>query len=755
MQTNSDGPLHPWPPGGTTLLLLGLSAAALGVAAAVLMPADRSLGVRLLPAAVGLGALALALRTLLQLSATLSAIVLSLRSLAHGRSEQRLPLGLRGGLDDLAQAANRLGTQLGTLSAELDTRVAEQTRRLREERDSLAAQNQQLRGSAVRAQDEARAQSEMLSSLSHELRTPLTGILGYADLLRRSGLNSEQAEQLDTLEKSARSLLTMINDLLDWSRIEAGRLLLNEETLNVIDLVEDTCALLAPLAYEKDLELVRIVYHDVPRQIRGDAQRLRQILTNLLSNAIKFTEQGEVVLRVMREREDAGRAWLRFSVTDTGIGIAPEQQARLFQPYRQVGRLQRGGSGLGLSITCKLAELMGGDVDLQSAPGKGSTFSVLVPCKLIAEFEAAPGHDARLAQRSVWLFEAHATARLALVHWLEFWGLQVRSFARVEELGAALRAAVPSARPHLVLLGLKPGDRGEPAFEAVLSACAERRPPLMALVASAALPVHEALRQAGAAACHPKSIGRQRLHDEILRLTSDTAAPQVTSGLRALIADNNLVNRRYLSALCRRLGIEPLEAADGRAALELWQRDRPEIALLDAHMPGLDGPACARAIRAGESGGARCRILAVSAHLEPDERRAFLESGAEAILIKPFDEHELQRNLQLRPETAQPAAARLATDPELLALLRQELPQQFLDLERAFGQGDLAAARDAAHTLRGTAAFYRLASLRQTASSLEAWLLQAAGLQTGAQSRRELDNVRRAVDDTLAAIQKS
>lgn len=730
----------------------------LGAVPAVIGTEALPLPWRLASAAIGVGALVLAIWTLRRQSVAFSSIVLGLRSLGQGRSENRLPEALPGILGDLAQAANRLGAQVGALSSGLDQRVAEQTRRLREERDALTLANQRLRTAATQSQDEARAQSEMVSSLSHELRTPLTGILGYADLLRRSGLNSEQSQQLDTLEKSARSLLSMINDLLDWSRIEAGRLRLNEETLDVIDLVEDTCALLAPLAYEKDLELVRIVYHDVPRQVRSDAQRLRQILTNLLSNAIKFTEHGEVVVRVMREREEAGRTWLRFSVTDTGIGISDEQQARLFQPYRQVGKPQRGGSGLGLSITRKLTELMGGDVSLQSAPGKGSTFSVLIPCKLIAEVESAPSHDPRLGERSVWLFEAHATARLALVHWLQFWGLQVRSFAHAEELAEALRTGAPSAKPDLVILGLKPGDRGLPAFRATLAACAEHQPPLLALVASAALPVHDDLRDAGAAACHPKSIGRQRLHDEILRLTSApnvAPAPRMPSGRRALVADNNVINRRYLSALCRQLGLDAIEAGDGRTAFELWKRERPQIVLLDAHMPVLDGAGCARQIRLAEAGGPRCRILAVSAHLEPDERAEFLQAGADAILIKPFDEHELLRHLEPRLTGTAPAAARLATDPELLQLLREELPQQFQDLERAFESRDLAAARDAAHTLRGTAAFYHLASLRQTASALEEWLLRTTGLQSGPQSRRELDNVRRAVDDTLAAIQKS
>lgn len=744
------------PTGGTTLLVLGLLCLLLG-ALPIAIDGDTPPPWKIAALCTGGAGLALALWCRRRLRRGLDELRRGLRALAHGRSEQRIPEALPEGLADLARHANVLGTRLNALSADMDARVTGQTRRLREERDAALTQNQHLRTAAGQSREEARAQSELVSSLSHELRTPLTGILGYTDLLRCSGLNAEQSQQLDTLEKSARALLTMINDLLDWSRIEVGRLRLNEETFTVLDVVEDTCALLAPLAYEKDLELIRIVYHDVPRQLRGDAQRLRQILTNLLSNAIKFTDHGEVVLRVMREREDGDRAWLRFSVTDTGIGISREQQARLFQPYRQIGRTQHGGSGLGLSITRKLTELMGGEIDLESAPGKGSTFGVLIPGRLIAEVESTPSHDPRLANRSIWLFENHATARLALVHWLEFWGMRVRSFGSAEELAEALRTAALAAKPDLVILGLKPGDRGLPAFRAILAACGEHLPPLLALVASAALRVHDDLCDAGAAACHAKSIGRQRLHDEVLRLTSSADLPDQhpLRGKRVLVADNNVVNRRYLGALCRRLGLEPDEAGDGLSAVDLWKRQRQPIVLLDARMPGMNGPECAREIRRLEGGGARCRIVAVSAHLEPEERAEFLQASADAILIKPFDERELLRSLE--PATThgtRPAAARLAADPELLALLREELPQQLQDLERAVEACDLAAARDAAHTLRGTAAFYHLASLRQTTSALEEWLLHATGLQIGANNRRELGKVRRAVDDTLTAIQR-
>jgi two-component system sensor histidine kinase BarA len=349
-------------------------------------------------------------------------------------------------------------------------------------------------------------------------------------------------------------------------------------------------------------------------------------------------------------------------------------------------------------------------------------------------------------------------ARLALVHWLEFWGLRVHPFTAAGVLAGALRNASPASRPDAVILGLKPRELVDADVLAALSACKGGSPPLLALVASAALPVHEAVRQAGAAACLPKSVGRQRLHEELLRLLTENAAgaEPPLQGRRAVIADNNRPNRAYIATLCRHLGLSIREADDGAEALALWRQHKPEIVLLDARMPVMDGPSCARAIRAEEQAagvnGQASRILAVSAYLEIEERREFLDAGADEILLKPFDETQLLR--ALAPLAGAPPArqaARLAADPELLELLREELPQQFADLEKTMGTGDLPAARDAAHTLRGTAAFYHLARLRQTTAALEDGLKGMEKLAPGGLPR-DLENVRRAVQETLDAL---
>jgi two-component system sensor histidine kinase BarA len=628
--------------------------------------------------------------------------------------------------------------------------VAQTIAPLRREQQHLQSLNQELHAALTESRKAAEAQSELFSNLSHELRTPLTAILGYTDLLRRSGLNREQELHLATVGKSARSMLGMINDLLDWSRIEAGRLRLNEDALDIIEAAEDVTALLAPLAYDKDLELVRIVYHDVPPLLRGDPQRLRQILTNLLSNAIKFTTRGEVVLRVLREREDADWVWLRFSVSDSGAGISPEQQQRLFQAYHQASGTV-GGSGLGLSITRKLAELMGGSVQMQSAVGAGSTFSAVLPFRLPDVAPAPPAPDLYLRERLAWLLEPHATARLALSNWLELLGMRVRSFESVKELSTALAGSAPD----VIIVGLREKDASQPDYLALFQRCTWRNPPLLALIASASIDMHARVREAGAASCLPKSVGQLGLLRELVGLTSlKPAQQQPLAGRRVLIADNNATNRRYIATLCRELALQVEEAADGREALRHWRLAPADYVLLDARMPELDGLNCTRAIRAEATPGShRSRVITISAHLEPEERKAHLAAGADGVLLKPFDGRELLR--ALAPQLTAPpppVSAMLTADPEMLTLLREELPLQIGELEEALLKSDLSAARDAAHQLRGTAAFYHLANLKQVTSAFDLHLLQLHSLTGDQVWPGMFSEVRQALDQAMSQL---
>lgn len=692
------------------------------------------------------GALAMVLSIWLglRLSRGLAHLAQASHALAQGRVEQRAPSDLSAPLHAVAEQLNQLARTMGQTQEHHNRLMQQSTTRLKAEHTRLQTLNNEMRAALLQTQAAAESQSALFANLSHELRTPLTGILGYADLLRRSALDPEQEQYLDTLDKSARGLLTMINDLLDWSRIESGRLRLNEERFDIHEVVENVTTLLAPLAYQKDLELVRIVYHDVPRWLSGDAQRLRQILTNLLSNAIKFTEVGEVVVRIMQGDADERHVWLDFSVQDTGVGISEAVQARLFQPFQQAGHSQ-GGSGLGLSISRRLAEMMGGEITLQSEPKKGSIFKARLPFRSAGRADDPPP-DWRMRGSKVWLLEPHPTARLALTHWLSFWGVEVISFDSPQ--GLAERLEIAQGLPTLVIVGFHT-DEIE-SLHPVLKRCGDRKPPLLALVASASLDIQLRLRALGAAACVPKSIDHQALLQVLVDLSTQTASQRPLARRRALIADNNLSNLRYLALLAVELGLEVLEARDGEQALALYREHRVEFVLLDARMPRLDGPGCARAIRESAEEGTQPRIVAISAHLEPDERRAFLDAGADQILLKPFDERQLLNALLPAPaRQATPSSRLLGKDPEMLSLLREELPLQRAELDSAFAADALDVARDAAHQLRGTAAFYHLGHLREATNALEERLRLVAATDD---ARPECEAVHRAIATALTEI---
>jgi two-component system sensor histidine kinase BarA len=700
---------------------------------------------------------------LLRIGRPQRAVIAAARQLGQGRLEVRAPVAAGGLSAELGESINVLGRQLLEAHERSRAWMEQETSRLKRELSDERARLSKLEQSASETEAAARSKSELFAHISHELRTPLSAIIGYAGLLQQSSLPAPAAEQVDTLSRSANGLLMMVNDLLDWSRIEAGRLQLNVAPFDLEDCVDDVIALLAPLAYDKGLELVHIVYHDVPRQLVGDAQRVRQILTNLLSNAIKFTERGEVVLRVMKEREEPRQLTLQLRVSDSGPGLTIEQQRQLFQPYRQL--VQAGesgassaqpGSGLGLVITRKLCELMDGSVSLESAPGQGASFSASLVLARQPEPALAQSPD-QLRNRSVWLCEPHTTVRLALLHSFEYWGMEVREFSGLNELRDAV-ARNKLARPDMVVLGVTAVDA---EVQAQLTSLGTSGLAVLCLVTSVSQVQYEALRQSGAARCLPKCVGRRQLYETLQELASGAVSESARlDGRCVLVAENNTANRRFIVTLLQGLGAATLEAGDGREAVTRWREQRPDAVLLDIHMPVLDGLAAAREIRAAEAGERKTVIIGISAYLDPAERRALALAGIDDDLQKPFDERQLMRMLKRRlpPMSVAPrpsavrASAQLAQDTEMLALLREDLPLQLRELEDAYAGTDPQRLREAVHQIHGTAAFYRLAALKKAAATLELQVSQRRDTAAEPKLDEAMRVLREAVTATLSDL---
>ncbi len=663
----------------------------------------------------------------------------------------RLHESLRENLRKQQQSADR-ASRLGK------ERLAKQETRLRALESERQNVNQLLA-----------SRSELMSSMSHELRTPLTAIMGFSDLLGKTQLDREQDEYVRTIRKSAQGLVGMINDLLDWNRIEAGRLDIHEVSFDISDSVEDTLVMLAPLAYDKGLELISIVYHDVPQRLRGDPVRVQQILTNLLSNAIKFTERGEVVVRVMKDRDSDREALIRFQIEDTGVGISKAQQAQLFQAFSRFESDTKQpieGSGLGLTIVKKLTELMRGRVELDSEPDRGSTFSVVLPlAKPLHPSPARPPWDALRGIRC-WLLEPHKMVRLSLKHVLEFWGVDCREFDSIEQLQRSLADARIGTLPDLVILGIKADDSDDPSVAAVLGLKRVDKPPLCCLVNTVEAIRQRALREAGADLVLPKAIPRTSLYRglyEMLGTTTQHIEPGLAlADYSVLIAENNRASQRYLQALVNGLGAQAICADRGSQALDIWRKTPTDLVLLDLHMPGMDGRQTASAIRRDPRSG-KSVLVGMSAYLLPDEERAWRDAGIDTILVKPFDETQLLRGLDPWLRAGKPAVAasrpanvdKLVKDPEMVIMIREELPRQLQELDQAYVAGDIVASRNAAHQLHGTAAFFHLQPLKDIVLRMEKRLKEIDDVNANSLLRDDMSAVRKAVDGSLAALHET
>lgn len=571
------------------------------------------------------------------------------------------------------------------------------------------------------------SRGELLRTMSHEMRTPLTAIMGYADLLGKNDPSPETGEYAGVISRSARNLLGMINNLLDLARIEAGALQPQINEFNVSELIEDTVSLLAPLAFDRSLELNTLIYHDVPPLLRGDSLRIAQVLTNLLSNAIKYTDEGEVIVRLLQEKRENDAVTLRLEVEDTGRGLDTDQQQKLFQAWRrfEVAGSKASGSGLGLAIVHKLLDVLGGDIRVNSTPGKGSVFSASIPCRLTNTTRKPARWDA-LRNLRVWVYESHHTTTRALSHLLTFWEVDFRVWDHPSELFDALRDKSKGASAQVLILGLDSGQTHASTLNDILSLGPSERPPAIAMLPSIDATAHQQWRERGAASVLAKGSTRSTLYDALSQIArpSSSSTENALEGLRVLVADNNPAGLRILKTQLQKLGATVNTAESGTEAMQLWEADRFGLGLLDYHMPGMNGLECAKHMRASPHN-TDVPLLGMSAWLDPAEEEAWIRAGVDAVLVKPFDMERLLRALRQRhtiahaPKPEDAASRALLEDPEMAALLRDELPRQWKELDDAFIAGELRPVRDAAHQLHGTAAFLHLQPLQNDLARLE------------------------------------
>lgn len=587
----------------------------------------------------------------------------------------------------------------------------------------MEEQSVELREAHARAEEASAAKSEFVANMSHEMRTPLQGVLGVLQLAIEDEHSETKKRRLETAKRSGETLLSMIDDILDFSRIEARKLDLEPVYFPLRQMLAETMKALGVIAAGKRLTLSYLVQPDVPDTVWGDPLRLRQVLVNLCGNAIKFTHEGEIFVHVSRAQTK-----VRFDVRDTGIGIAPALRDRIFEPFTQADSSfarRHGGAGLGLSIVARLLEAMGGTVDVSSEQGAGSVFSFIVPLTADA-IGSAPQRrtwEPTLAGRTVLIVEPAEMARAAMAEMLRSRGIFASACASAATAPAGRFACAVTADPSLdvqpqVRITSPLSPEGE--FIHVTRPVVERE-------------LIDAIGMALGLMTQPAEY-------------TLSARPKAKEAQRVLLVEDNDVNRDVVSEMIRRLGHHVEAAADGEEALAMLARDRFDVVFMDVQLPGIDGLEATRRFRAA---GGDTPVIALTAHSTRSDAERCLAAGMKSVIVKPVDSDRLAQVIgEVRREGAGEERSLLdivGGNVELFSKVRDVFAKQTPELLAQMREA--AAARDAnalarhAHKLKGSLSNFP----RDNGAHI------AANVETAAQAG-ELEGIESMLQELEAAV---
>jgi len=557
-------------------------------------------------------------------------------------------------LAKISQTINSLANSLQLARENMQHNVDQATSDLTQTLETIEIQNIELDMARKQAVQASHVKSEFLANISHEIRTPMNGVIGFTNLLLNSKIDLTQKDYLLTIRKSANNLLSIIEDILDFSKIEAGKMTLDAISYSLRDCVEEVITILSPSAVKKNIELIPLIYKNVPEQLLGDPIRVKQILTNLVSNAIKFTEKGSIVVRVLLDDEDENSQLMRTTITDTGIGMTDEQISKLFKPFSQVNqRINRhhSGTGLGLVISKKLVEQMGGEINVESKSNEGTSFSFTLKSGRLSEKLKDKQPQISLPHQSVLLFDPHPMALLAMKQLLSSWDMKIDDFQNMDKLLAAIKklSRKDNFNP-LIMLGTS--EQNQYMMDAILTLSEFDNIGIFILGHSTDQYEIRKFLQAGVNQYLEKPLTRKQLKKsfkEIGLLNNDIVIQEVNeqlkhqfSQLRILAVDDNPANLKLITIVLEEMSIDVIQAYDGLSAVEICKEERFDLIFMDIRMPGLDGIETSKRIRK-DSLNQRTPIIALTAHAMTGEKEQLLANGLEDYITKPVSTLQLQQ----------------------------------------------------------------------------------------------------------------
>lgn len=559
----------------------------------------------------------------------------------RGQLDSRVEGFMLGELDMLKNGINSMAMSLAAYHEEMQHNVDQATSDLRETLEQMEIQNVELDLAKKRAQEAARIKSEFLANMSHELRTPLNGVIGFTRLTLKTELTPTQHDHLSTIERSANNLLAIINDVLDFSKLEAGKLLLESIPFPLRNSLDEVVTLLAHSAHDKGLELTLNIKNDVPDNVIGDPLRLQQVITNLVGNAIKFTENGNIDVLVEQRAISNNKVQIEVQIRDTGIGIPERDQSRLFQAFRQADASisrRHGGTGLGLVITQKLVREMGGDISFHSQPNRGSTFWFNINLDLNLNVVSDSLDTRSLTGKRIAYVEANAAAAQATLDMLASTPLEV--------VYAVSIAALPVEKYDILLVAVPVSVRDLSMHRDKLNAALAMTDQLIL-----ALPCHahvdaESLKKNGAAACLLKPLTTTRLLPVLLEFSRTPTAPLTLPStehrlpMTVMAVDDNPANLKLIGVLLDDQ-VQHVELCEsGHQAIERAKQMKFDLILMDIQMPDIDGLRACELIRQLPHQ-QQTPVIAVTAHALAGQREKLLAAGMNDYLAKPIEENRL------------------------------------------------------------------------------------------------------------------